>query len=84
MHIRGENEMNNQWLFCFLSLIVPLKGRTTTTNHYKFILTDQVFPMKKHFYPDGSCLFQDDNAHIHREQGFTEYKNNGNYMLWLL
>ena len=40
----------------------------------------------RHFYPDVSGLFQDDNTPIHRVQGvtewFDEYENNMNHMLW--
>lgn len=31
--------------------------------------------MMKHFYPDVSGLFQDDNVPILRAQGFTEWFN---------
>ena len=53
---------------------------------YKVVLSDHLYPMMKHFYPDGSGLFQDDNAPIHRARGvtewFDEYGNDGNHMLW--
>lgn len=43
--------------------------------------------MVKYFYPDGSGLFQDDNASIHRAQDFTEwfdeYENDANHILWV-
>lgn len=31
--------------------------------------------MRKHFHPDGSGLFQDDSAPIHRARGPTEWFN---------
>lgn len=36
-----------------------------TANQYKAVLSDHLYPVMKHFYPDGSGLFQDDNAYIH-------------------
>ncbi len=42
--------------------------------------------MMKHFYSDGSGLFQDDSAPIHRALGVTEwfdgYENDVTHMLW--
>ena len=58
----------------------------TNTNQYKVVLSDHLYPMMKHFYPDGSGLFQDDNTPIHRAQGITEWfdehENDVNHMLW--
>lgn len=62
-----------QWLcysvgtFCWHGLgpLVTLEGRVTANQH-KVVLTHHLYPVMKHFYPDGSGLFQDDNAHIHR------------------
>ncbi len=51
---------------------VHLKGRVTA-NQYKVVLSDHLYPMMKHFYLDGSGLFQDDNAPIHRAGGVTEW-----------
>jgi len=77
------------WLcyaFCWHGLgpLVPLERRVTA-NQYKVVLSDHLYPMMKHFYPDGSGL-QDDNAPIHRARGvtewFDEFKNNVNHMLW--
>ncbi len=73
--------------FCWQGLgpLVPLEGRVTA-NQYKVVLNDHLYPMMKHFYPDGSALFQDDNAPIHRARGvtewFDEYENDVNHMLW--
>lgn len=53
-----------------------------TTNQYKGILTDHFCPVMRHFYLEGSCLSQNDNTAIHREQVFTEYKYNASHMLW--
>ncbi len=55
-----------------LGPLVPLQGRVTA-NQYKVVLSDHLHPMMKHLYPDGSGLFQDDNAPIHRAGGVTEW-----------
>ncbi len=66
--------------FCWQGLgpLVPLEGRVTS-NQYKVVLNDHLYPMMKYFCPDGSGLFQDDNAPIHRARGvsewFDEYEN---------
>ena len=64
---------------------VSLEGRVTA-NQYKVVLSDHLYPMMKHFYPDGSGLFQDDNTLIHRVRGvtewFDEYENYVNHMPW--
>ncbi len=56
------------------------------TPQYKVVLSDHLHPVMKHFYPDGSGLFQDDNARIHRARGVTEWfdesENDVNHMLW--
>lgn len=51
---------------------IPLEG-TITANQYNLILADQLDPIMKHFYHDGSSLFQEDIVSIHRAQGFTEW-----------
>lgn len=42
-------------------------------------------PLMKHFFPDGSDLFQDDSTPIYRTQELTEcfdeFENDVNYML---
>ena len=47
-----------------LGLLVPLEGRVTNPNpnQYKVIVNDHLYPVMKHFYPDGIGLFQDDNS----------------------
>ena len=64
--------------------LVPLEGRVTA-NQYKVVLCHHLYAMMKHFYPDGSGLFQDDNAPIHRTRGvtgwFDEYENDVNHIL---
>ena len=54
-------------------------------SEYKVVLSDHFHPMMKHFYPDGSGLFQDDNAPIQRARGvtewFDEYENDVHHML---
>ncbi len=53
---------------------------------YEVVLSDHLYAMMKHFYPNGRGLFQDDSALVHRAQGvtewFDEYENDGNHMLW--
>lgn len=73
--------------FCWHGLgpLVPLEGEVTA-NEYTVILSDHLYPMMRHFYPDGSGLFQDDNAPLHRSQEvtqwFNENENDVNHMLW--
>ena len=57
-----------------LGPLVPLEQRVTS-NQYKVVLSDDLYPMMKHFYPDGSALFQDDNAPMQIVQGVTEWFN---------
>ena len=86
--MRGSGGSVMLWgTFCWHGLgpLVPLEGRVTA-NQYKVVVSDQLYPMMKHFYPDGSGLFQDDNASIvHRARGvtewFDEYENDVNHML---
>ena len=69
--------------FCWHGL-----GPLVTANQYQVVLSDHLYPMMKHFCPDVSGLFQDDNAPIHRARGvtewFDEYENDVNHMLWPL
>ncbi len=73
--------------FCWHGLgpLVPLMERVTA-NQYNVVLSDHLHPMMKHFYPDGSGVFQDDNVPIHRARGvtewFDEYENYVNHSLW--
>ena len=45
----------------------PLRGTSV-----QICSSDHLFPMMKHFHPDGSSLFQDDNALIHKALGVTK------------
>ena len=69
----------------YLGPLVPSEGRVTA-NQYKVVLSDCFYPMMKHFYPDGSSLFQHDNAPIHTARGITEwcddYENDVDHMPW--
>ncbi len=42
-----------------LGPLIPLEGRVTA-NQYEVVLSDHLYPVMKHFYPDASGLFQDD------------------------
>lgn len=53
---------------------IPLEGRLPV-NQYKVVLTDQLYLIIKHFYPNGSGQFYDASSHIHRAQGLTEGSN---------
>ena len=44
-----------------------------TANQYEAVLNHHLYPLMKHFYPDGSDLFQNDNASIHMARGVTEW-----------
>ena len=44
-----------------LGPLVPLEGWVTAIQ-YKVVLSHHLYPMMKHFYPDGSGLLQNDNA----------------------
>lgn len=48
------------------------------------ILTDHIYAVLKHFYSDGSDLFQDDLAPRAQEltERFNECKNYANQVLW--
>lgn len=52
-------------LLCSLCIhmhtLVALERRVTS-DQYDILLTDQFYPVLKHFCPDGSGLFQDDNT----------------------
>ncbi len=66
--VRGSSGSVMLWgAFCRHGLgpLVPSEGRVTA-NQYKVVLSDHLYPMMKNFNPDGSGLFQDDNAPIHR------------------
>lgn len=70
-----------------LDTLVTLDG-SITANHYRLMLTDHLYSMKKHFYPDWSCFFHDENALTHRAQGlaefYDEHENDLNHKLWPL
>ena len=53
--------------FCWLGLgpLFPHEGGVHS-NLYKAVLSDHLYPMMKHFYPDGKGLFQDDNNPTNR------------------
>ncbi len=76
----GETQQMQIWWFCYavwafclygLGPLVPLEGRVTA-DQYKVVLSDHLYPVMKHFYPDGSGLFQGDGTPIHRARGLTE------------
>lgn len=73
--------------FCWHGLgpLVPLEGRVTS-NQYEVALSDHLYPIMKHFYPDCNRLIQDDNASIRRAQRVTEWfdecENYMTRMLW--
>ncbi len=48
--------------FAGMGPLVPLEGRVTA-DQYKVILSDHLYHLVKHFYPDGSGLFQDIITH---------------------
>ena len=62
-----------------------LEGKVNA-NKYTAILSDHLQPMVNHSYPDGSGLFQDDNAAIHQArvvtEWFDEHANDLNPMPW--
>ena len=68
-----------------LDSLVRFEGRVIAIP-YKIVLRNDFNPMMRHFYPDGSSLFQDDNAPIHRTVGvtewFDEYEKDEKHVLW--
>lgn len=52
------------WEFC--RQCSRLLESIVTTNEYKVLLMDLLYPTMKHFDPDGRGLFQDDSAATHR------------------
>lgn len=76
--------MATTWIMGNLPSGKVLLEERINANQCNVIPTDHLYPLK-HFYPDGSGLFQDDPAHIHRAQRLTdEYENNLSHMLWRL
>ncbi len=69
--------------FCWNDLgpLILLAGRVTA-NQYKVVLSDRLYPVMKHFYPDESGLLQDDNAPIDRARGVTE-RFESRKMMWI-
>lgn len=71
--------------FCWygLSPLVPSDKRVTA-NQYK--VTDHLYLLMKHFYPDEICLFQDNPASIYRAGRLTEWcdvqENGVSHRLW--
>lgn len=61
-----------------------LLEKRVTENRYKAVLSDHLCPTMRHFYSDGSDLFQDVSALIHSgvTGWFDEYENDVNHMLW--
>ena len=70
---KRTNRNRSVGAFCWHGLgpPVPLEGRVTADQH-KFVLSVHCYPVMKHFYSDGSGLFQDDNALIQRAREVTE------------
>lgn len=58
---------------------------TSTQNQDKALLSDHFYPIVKHFYPNGSGLFQDDPTLLHSAREFTkcfdEDQSDVNHML---
>ncbi|GBN81634.1 hypothetical protein AVEN_53885-1 [Araneus ventricosus] len=56
------------------------------SQHYSNVLNDQVIPPLDFFFPDGTGIFQDDNAKIHRalitQNWFREYEDSFFYVNW--
>lgn len=55
-----------------MDLSHPLE-EIVNANQCIVLLTNQVYPRMKHFYPSGSGLGQDDSASIHSAGGLTEW-----------
>lgn len=61
-----------------LAWFVPSEGRVTT-NQYKVVVSDHLYPVIERLCSNGSGLFWNDNASIQRAGGvtdcFNEYEN---------
>ena len=62
-------------------ILVP-SDKTVTANQYKVVLTDHFHPMMKYFYPDESGLSRMTMLPSIGHDGFDEYENYVNHMLW--
>ena len=82
----GGGSMMLWAMFCWETLSPDIHVDVTLTrNTYLNIVSDQVYPFMAKVFPDGSGLFQQDNAPCHKTKMLQEWfeEHNNQFKLWI-